>query len=215
MRCHSTQSVTSLKVSRSGQGIPLTIGLLLLATASAEAHLVQTGFGKFYDGIAHLLITPSDLMVTVGFALLAGMQGKPTVRRVMIALPALWLAGGFAGMAIEPPPGVNWVTGLTVLTIGMLIALDPRIPVSLTTVLAALSGLLFGWVNGATMTPQGADRLALVGAVSAVFIIVTLLSAIVVDLRPPWTRIIVRVGGSWIAAISILTLGWMAKGLMD
>jgi hydrogenase/urease accessory protein HupE len=214
MNGRSTRSAPSLKIFGTGQRILLAMGLLLLATSSAEAHLVQTGFGKFYDGIAHLLITPSDLMVTVGFALLAGMQGKPTVRRVMIALPALWLTGGFAGMTIEPPPFVNWVTGLTVLTIGALIALDLRIPVSLTTVMASLSGLLFGWVNGTTMTPLGADRLALVGAVSAVFVIVTLLSAIVVDLRPSWTRIIVRVAGSWIAAISILTLGWLAKGLM-
>lgn len=152
-------------------------------------------------------------MITVGLALLAGIQGKPSTRRVMIALPAFWLAGGFFGMAVAPPPVVNWIATLTVLTVGVLIAFDPRIPIWLTSAGASLSGLLFGWINGATMTPLGADRLALIGTVSTVFVIVTLLSAIVVD-RPPWARIIVRVGGSWIAAISLLMIGWLAKGLM-
>lgn len=203
-----------LRIPSKGRGHLWFVFLLPLATTQLNAHLVQTGFGTFYDGIAHLLITPSDLMVTVGLALLAGMQGKPSTRRVMIVLPAFWLAGGFLGMAVAPPPVADWIATLTVLSIGVLIAFDPRIPVWLTSALAILSGLLFGWVNGATMTPLGTDRLALVGAVSTVFVIVTLLSAMVVDLRPPWARIIVRVGGSWIAAISLLMLGWLAKGLM-
>jgi len=34
----------------------------------------------------------------------------------------------------------------------------------------------------------------------------------VVWLRPPWTRIAVRVVGSWIAAIGLLLLGWGLRG---
>mgnify|MGYP007048309392 CR=1 FL=1 len=29
------------------------------------AHLMETGFGGFYDGIAHLLITPADLLLVL------------------------------------------------------------------------------------------------------------------------------------------------------
>jgi len=32
-----------------------------LVAAPANAHLVETGFGEFYDGIAHLAVTPADL----------------------------------------------------------------------------------------------------------------------------------------------------------
>jgi hypothetical protein len=33
----------------------------------------------------------------------------------------------------------------------------------------------------------------------------------VVSLTPPWTRIVVRVIGSWLAAIGLLMLGWAAR----
>jgi hypothetical protein len=34
----------------------------------------------------------------------------------------------------------------------------------------------------------------------------------VVSLKAKWTRIAVRVAGSWIAAMGILLLGWAVKG---
>ena len=39
------------------------------------AHLMETGFGGFYDGIAHLLITPADLLLVLGLSVLSGQQG--------------------------------------------------------------------------------------------------------------------------------------------
>ena len=53
------------------------------------AHLMQTGFGGFYDGIAHLFITPTDLLLVVGLALLAGQQGSAGGRRLLMLLPPL------------------------------------------------------------------------------------------------------------------------------
>jgi hypothetical protein len=53
--------------------------------------------------------------------------------------------------------------------------------------------------------------IALLGLVSAVFVLVTLAAAFVVRLRWQWTRIAVRVAGSWIAASGLLMLGWAMK----
>jgi hypothetical protein len=36
-------------------------------------------------------------------------------------------------------------------------------------------------------------------------------TAFVISLRRPWTRIAVRVAGSWIFACGLLMLGWMLK----
>jgi hypothetical protein len=44
-----------------------------------------------------------------------------------------------------------------------------------------------------------------------VFVAVTLLSAFVVSLQSAWARIVVRVSGSWIAAIGLLMLGWLIR----
>jgi hypothetical protein len=43
-------------------------------------------------------------------------------------------------------------------------------------------------------------------------IVALLVSAAVVSLRAAWTRIAVRVAGSWVAAVGMLMLGWLAQG---
>jgi hypothetical protein len=43
------------------------------------------------------------------------------------------------------------------------------------------------------------------------FVLVTLVSALVVSLGKPWARIAVRVVGSWIAAIGLLMFGWAMR----
>ena len=52
----------------------------------------------------------------------------------------------------------------------------------------------------------------LIGIGAATFVLVAIGSALVVTLRRPWTRIAVRVAGSWIAAIGLLLLGWALRG---
>ena len=76
---------------------------------------------------------------------------------------------------------------------------------------ATIAGLLHGLVNGATMMPGGASPLAVAGAVTAVFCLLSIVSAEVTTLRVGWTRIAVRVAGSWIAAAGLLMLGWLAR----
>jgi len=39
-----------------------------------------------------------------------------------------------------------------------------------------------------------------------------MVSALIVSLKKPWTRIVVRVAGSWVAAIGMLMFGWMMRG---
>ena len=73
-------------------------------------------------------------------------------------------------------------------------------------------GLLHGFLNGAGIATAGREALALAGIVTAIFVLVALVAALVVSLRAPWARIVVRVAGSWIAAIGLLMLGWSLRG---
>ena len=57
-----------------------------------------------------------------------------------------------------------------------------------------------------------AGILGLLGIMAALFVFVTLVTAFVVALQRPWTRVVVRVAGSWIAAIGLLMLGWSRRG---
>lgn len=189
-------------------------GLLLTAAsacAPAHAHLVETGFGAFYNGVAHLVLTPADLLLVIGLALLAGQRGTAAARWAVIALPLAWLAGGIAGRSL--PAGTAWplLTTLTFAVAGALAALNARLPVGLVAAFTVLTAALHGAVNGATLA-RGAGGLALLGAVVAAACLFTLLAAQVTTLTAGWARIAVRVGGSWLAAAGVLMLGWLARG---
>ncbi len=178
----------------------------------AQAHLVQTGFGTFYDGVAHLVLTPSDLLLVLAAAMLAGARGAAVARVTLFLLPAAWLAGGALGSWLPGGSTLPVGTTLTFGVFGLLVALDARLPSLLVAALAAAAGLLHGFVNGSTLAPGGADALGLAGVVGTVFVIVALVSARVVSLRAAWSRIVVRVAGSWIAAAGMLMLGWLFRG---
>ena len=57
---------------RRGLTLSLTLAVALAAAPPAHAHLMNTGFGPFYDGLTHLFLTPEDLLPVVALALLAG-----------------------------------------------------------------------------------------------------------------------------------------------
>lgn len=187
-------------------------GLVLLAPGPAEAHLVQTGFGPFYDGLSHLVLTPDDLLSVVALALLGGLSGARAGRHVLFALPAAWLAGGVAGLARPVVDASPVITTLSFLILGLLVVLDRRLPPTLIASAAILFGLVHGFLNGAAMARVGLGLVGLAGIVAAVFMAVALLAAFVVSRRRPWERIAVRVAGSWITAVGLLMLGWLFRG---
>lgn len=186
--------------------------ILLALPVSAEAHLVSTGFGSYYDGMAHFLVTPADWLVVVALGLLAGLGGATTGRAMLVSLPLGWIVGGFAGWFWPGSGDWPFLSVLSFGGIGALVALDWKPPSWVVAGLAGIFGALHGWINGASMA--GGDRtwLALLGIGSAVFVLATVLPAVVVSLRPAWTRIAVRVLGSWIVAIGLLMLGWLMHG---
>ena len=60
---------------------------LALTSGAAQAHLVNTGIGPVYDGIAHLLVSFEDVLPVIAMALLAGLNGPPAGRQVLLVLP--------------------------------------------------------------------------------------------------------------------------------
>lgn len=176
------------------------------------AHLMQTGFGGFYDGIAHLFLTPADLLLVLGLALLAGQQGPQGGRLLLMLLPLSW----WIGLAV----GQRWGLDLTLVllstvvftAVGVLVALSLRLSAQVLAITVAGSGLLFGLINGFTM-PSSSSGLPLdvLGVVSAVAVLSVLISAQVAATRSKGFRMAVRVAGSWIAAAGLLSLGLLLK----
>lgn len=195
---------------------PLPAILLALATLSvpctAHAHLVTTGLGPVYDGIGHLVLSFRDLIPALGMALLAGLRGVKAGRWTLFALPLAWFVGGICGL-LASREVVFPFEFLSFMIVGILIASDAPLPPTLVTATIAMFGGAHGYANGTAIRDVGtfAGTLELLGIATALFVIAAILAAIVVSLRWDWSRIVVRVAGSWIAAIGLLWLGWQIK----
>src|SRR5262249_29823746 len=101
---------------------------------------------------------------------------------------------------------------ISLLLLGILIAWDVSLPWIVIAVISTAVGLAHGFYDGAAFTAAGANAtvvtLQFIGIAVALFVLVALFAALVVSLRLDWMRIVVRVAGSWIAAIGLLLLGW-------
>lgn len=192
---------------------PLLTALLigLLWPERAAAHLVQSGFGPFYDGVAHFVLTPEDVLAAIALTLLAGLRGKPATRLALLALPAAWLAGAAAGWATRGETAIPILSAALLIALGAAVAWDRlRSPWFVAGFCLAV-GLAQGFFNGAALVGASTGGLALAGIVFAVFVVVTLLGGQVVTLEKAWMRVAVRVAGSWIGAIGMLLLGWALR----
>jgi hydrogenase/urease accessory protein HupE len=189
----------------------LTLLTALIIPGRADAHLVNTGFGPFYDGISHLFVTAPDLLVVVALGLLAGMRGKATSRGMLLAITLAWSIGGVMGLTFAP--AITWAVATTVsfLLLGALLALDRDLSRSTIIVIAVAVGLTHGFLNGAESAASGIGLVGFTGSVAALAVMATLTTALAVSFANGAARIALRVAGSWIAAIGILMLGWLFR----
>ncbi len=188
------------------------VAFMSVVPAAAEAHLVTSGLGPFYDGALHLFISPEDLLGLLAITLLAGLCGAKAGRMTVIFLPLAWFVAGLVGLVLPVAIDMPWLSVLSFLFVGVLVAIDPAVPPKVIALLAGILGLIHGLLNGSALAAIGAGALALSGIAVTVLITALLISALVICLRAAWTRIVVRVAGSWIAAVGMLMFGWLLKG---
>jgi len=186
---------------------------LFVWPANAQAHLMTTGLGPFYDGMMHLAVSPDDLLGVLAIAMLSGLVGKQHGRTVLFTLTSAWLVGGAFGLQLAEEVSLPVANTLSFLIVGVLVAADRKLPLLLVSGLSIALGLLHGFLNGTAMAQAGSGFLALMGITTFVFVIAAIVSAFVVSLQKAWARVAVRAAGSWIAAIGLLMLGWTFRGV--
>jgi urease accessory protein len=197
--------------------IPAALLAVMLPAAPAQAHLMNSGFGPFYDGLAHPLISPEDLLPAVAMTLLAGLGGARHGRFVLATLPSAWLAGMAAGAvlaagwAIGLPSAPAWLVAVVTVLVGALVASDLRLPLTVVIAMAAALGALHGYDNGRDLAATTGALVAILGIACSLFAVVSLVAGQVAVLRAEWARLAVRISGSWIAAIGLLMLGWSVR----
>lgn len=196
-----------MRLRRSG----VLISLLVWASwpGRACAHLVNSGLGPFYDGIAHPFATPEDVLTVIALALLAGLAGKQQSRALLFLLPMAWVGGALVGRMNTVVPLA--VSAVLLIAVGALVAADRPWRVTFVIAVGLGCGLLSGLRNGAAVGYGATSLISIAGTGCAVFVLVALISGQVASIHKDWGRIVVRIGGSWIAAIGLLMLGWALR----
>jgi urease accessory protein len=190
----------------------LTLVITLIVAPSAQAHLMNTGLGPFYDGLAHLFVTPEDLLPVIALGFLAGLRGPRFGRAVLFALPVAWLVGSAAGLLLAPQVTLPVAETIVTIALGALLAADCPLPLAIVSGLAILLGLLHGSLNGSELPKTtSSGQISAAGVAVALFVVVSLLAGQAASVRVPWARVAVRVAGSWIVAIGLLMLGWAMR----
>jgi urease accessory protein len=187
------------------------VGAILLLPRPAAAHLVTTGLGPYYDGIGHLLVTPQDMLPLLGLALLGGLAGPEAARRILFGVPAAWFLGGLVGLAWSTEITLPVVVSLTVLAVGGLLAADRKLGPGAVAGLGIGVALLHGFLNGTAMSASALGLRALAGITCTAFVLLALTAALGVAFREGWTRIAIRVAGSWMVATGLFMLGWAIR----
>jgi hydrogenase/urease accessory protein HupE len=187
--------------------------LLALTPASAQAHLVVTGLGPFYDGVSHFGLSPEDLLPIAAFGLYAGLRGAAQARWSLGALTLGWIAGGALAMTGVSLPAIvlSAASAALLLLVGGLLALNRDFGLRACAVGAGGLGLVRGLADltGAGLTAPHA--LTLLGMAAGGVALFALAASITLPMRRLWMIVAARVGGSWVAATGLLLAGWLLR----
>jgi urease accessory protein len=189
---------------------------VLAMPKAADAHLMNTSFGPFYNGLVHPFVTPEDLLPVIALALIAGLSGARCGRIAIFTLPTAWVAGsvaGAAGLLLASQGSASWTTAIATMALGSLVALGRSLPWSAVAGLALALGATNGGFNGAELARSGASLLVTVGVAVALFVLMAVVAGQVTSVRAPGARVAVRVAGSWIVAIGMFMWGWSMRGV--
>jgi len=206
----TTVSTRNRRVVRTGAALYALAG-------PARAHVAETGLGPFFDGIAHLFISPEQLLPLLAVSLLAGLCGRPQGRVALLVLLVLWPVAGFLGLrtglqSLRPVVESPYLVGATLMLLGGLAAFDARMSRGAMTIVIAPLAALSALTGGMAMDAAGLGYGGLAGTVVAVLTVATLAVALVIRVAD-WRlgRFAARVAGSWLAASGMLWVGWALR----
>ncbi len=148
MKTPTTKTLTAL-----GATALTLLPTLALAHTGVDGHThgLAQGFLHPITGIDHVLA-----MVMVG--VLAWRMGAAALWQLPVAFVVAMAIGGALGMAGLALPAVESAIALTVLLLGLLVVVDPRLPAAASVALVAVFALFHGFAHGAEQ-PAGASAL--------------------------------------------------------
>ena len=131
---------------------------------------------------------------------------------MLVSLFAGCLVGALISFVLPATLSLDRVVVVAFGLLGVLVLIDRHMPRAAIIVFAVAVGVAQG-LSAVPIRGQTTSWIWLAGSVTLLAIIATLLAALVVAARAPWMRIAVRAVGSWLAAVSVLMLGWALRSV--
>lgn len=132
------------------------VPLLLLAPVPALAHIIREGAGGFTSGFEHPLTGPDHFLAMFAVGIWGAQMGGRSIWELPVAFPLIMTVGGIAGLLGLPLPHVELGIALSILGLGLCIALAwrPVEPVSVAVV--GIFAIFHGYAHGVEL-PRAAD----------------------------------------------------------
>jgi urease accessory protein len=139
-------------VERHVSGLLFATGVaLLLLPESAAAHIIRGTQGGFGSGFAHPLTGPDHFLAMFAVGLWGAQMGGRAVWSLPITFPMIMVVGGVLGMAGLPLPAIEIGIALSIIALGLAVALAWRPAEWVALVLIAYFALCHGYAHGAEL----------------------------------------------------------------
>ena len=139
----------------------------VMAPQIASAHV---GLGDAHDalhGFIHPLTGIDHILAMVSVGLLAANLGGRATWAVPVSFVSMMLVGGILGMNGFELPLTELGIGLSVISLGSLIAVSARLPVALAMAMAGVFAIFHGFAHGAEMPVDASGLMFATGFVVA------------------------------------------------
>ena len=189
---------------------------LLAAPAPALAHELISQYGAFLGPAIHIFTEIDHLAAFTVVGLLAGQNKAPARTYGVVAFLIALVLGMVAPLGLEGLGAFEFVEGLlsaaSVLVTAMLVAAGMRLPAWLIALVSAALGLVHGIANGLAIAGSPWLMGSMLGAGIAALVIAVVSVLIAAASSGLRGRLVVRVIGSWVAALSLLLIGLALRG---
>jgi urease accessory protein len=143
--------------ARIGRSCVTLVGCIAIGTATPAWAHTGTGLpGGFASGFAHPFSGLDHLLAMVSVGLWGAFLGRPLVYALPVIFPLTMVVGAILGMVETPMPPVETGIAVSVLALGICVAVAIRAPVWIACAIVGMFALFHGYAHGREL-PSAAD----------------------------------------------------------
>ena len=201
---------------RAAVALLLVCGTAVLACGDAQAHGAIKGINDFHAGMIHPVTELIHVLPIFVLGMLLGQHGIARTEPALWLFPLALAVGGALALAVPALPSVDAINVFSLILLGVLVASARQLPATILMSLVVAFGVTHGYGNGTALTVDMRKLMFLSGMILSGFFVMVyglIITASLLSKGPAWFAIVVRVLGSWGAAIGLLVLAVTRKAL--